>query len=93
MRRYFTFGRNHMSNYPLPPRGGVLADYWVTVDTTAKGALSHRGLFIEHFTNRYCPAPNQFAFEYGDDNFKPAYFPGGELCVITDDGIAKLGGG
>jgi hypothetical protein len=24
----FTFGQNHMTNYPLP-NGGRLADYWV----------------------------------------------------------------
>ena len=87
--RYFTFGQIHTSTYPLPSPGygGKLSDYWVTVDLSAGGGNDHRALFMDNFTRHYCPRPLQFALEYSDANHKPEYFPGGELCRITEKGI------
>lgn len=84
----FTFGQNHMTNYPLH-LGGRIADYWVTVDLPASMAGQHREWFIKHFTNHHCPRPNQFAMEYDEPRFNPEYFPGGELCVIDENGIRQ----
>lgn len=36
----------------------------------------------------YCPRPNQFVMEYDESRFNEEYFPGGELCRITEEGIA-----
>ncbi len=85
-RSHFTFGQDHMSNYPLPG-GGRLADYWVTVELPNGSELSHRDVFIDRFTKYHCPRPMQFAMEYDDARFKPDYFPGGQLCLITENGI------
>lgn len=82
---HFTFGQSHMTNYPLPS-GGRIADYWVTVDLP-KGRKDHRNVFIENFTSAHCPWPLQFAMEYTQSRFNPEYFPGGELCVIDENGI------
>jgi hypothetical protein len=81
---YFTFGQNHMTNFPLP-RGGRLADYWVAVeiqDEDIDDDYNHRYLFVQEFSSKYCPTPNQFAFEYTDETFKGGYFPNGELTRI-----------
>ncbi len=75
-----------MSNYPLPA-GGRLADYWVTVFLPEEMAGQHRAVFIREFTERHCPSPLQFGMEYDDVRFKPDYFPGGQLCLITENGI------
>jgi hypothetical protein len=83
----FTFGQSHMTNFPLP-NGGRIADYWVTVDLPESMAGEHRTVFIEQFTSHYCPRPNQFAMEYDESRFNEEYFPGGELCRITEEGIA-----
>lgn len=85
-RSHFTFGSSHMTNFPLP-RGGTIADYWVTVELPEEMAGMHRDVFIEHFTTHYCPRPNQFSMEYDDGRFNAAYFPGGQLCLITERGI------
>lgn len=77
---YFTFGQEHMAAVSFP-RGGRLADYWVTVEAEN----NHREHFIKRFTEPYCPRPMQFAMEYTADSFKPEYFPGGELARITID--------
>ncbi len=83
---HFTFGQSHMTNYPLP-RGGRIADYWVTVDLPESMAGEHRDVFIREFTSHHCPRPNQFAMEYDTARLQPDYFPGGQLCLITEDGI------
>jgi len=85
-RAHFTFGQAHMTNYPLP-RGGSIADYWVTVSLPDDSDLTHRDVFIQHFTTHHCPRPMQFAMEYEDHRLNPDYFPGGQLCVITENGI------
>lgn len=77
---YFTFGQSHMANVALP-NGGKLADYWVAVEAEA----DHRKHFIEQFTEPLCPRPMQFAMEYTDDNFKPEFFPGGEIARIVSN--------
>jgi len=82
---YFTFGQDHMTSYPLS-NGGKIADYWVTV-SLMPGNWKHREVFVEYFTSYHCPRPMQFAMEYSEKTFKPDYFPGGELCVITENGI------
>ena len=87
-RSYFTFGHSHMTNYPLP-YGGTIADYWVTVELPEEMAGEHRDVFIREFTERHCPRPNQFAFEYDDSRLDSKYFPGGQLCLITEEGIQK----
>ena len=84
---YFTFGSRHMTNFPLP-NGGIIADYWIRVDLP-KDSTAHRAMFIEHFTARHCPTKDQFSFEYTMENFQPGFFPGGELAVITEDGLVK----
>lgn len=86
-RSHFTFGQSHMSSYPLPEGGGRLADYWVTVDLPESMAGQHMDVFIREFTSAYCPRQNQFAMEYDPSTFRPEYFPGGELCVIDENGI------
>ena len=85
-RSIFTFGQSHMTNFPLP-HGGRIADYWVTVDLPESMAGQHRDVFIREFTERHCPRPNQFAMEYDESRFESAYFPGGQLCFITEKGI------
>lgn len=85
---YFTFGQDHMTNYPLPGPGR-LADFWVTVDLPEQMQGHARSIFIREFTERYCPRANQFAFQYEECTFKPEYFPGGELCRITEGGLQK----
>lgn len=72
--RYFTFGQSHTANIILP-RGGRLADYWVTV----VAEKDHRKLLIDKFTSVFCPSPHQFAFEYNITNFLPEYCSKGEL--------------
>jgi len=87
--RHFTFGQNHMTNFPLP-RGGRIADYWVTVELPDDYEPYHpRQMFIGHFTNHYCPSPMQFAMEYEEGTLDESFFPGGELCRITENGIQK----
>ena len=81
---YFTFGTSHMCSYPLPGPGHV-SDYWVTVTLPEDYHLTHREVFMRQFTGYYCATPYQFSFEYAD-NFKPQYFPGGELTEITEGG-------
>jgi hypothetical protein len=76
-----------MSSYPHKA-GGRLADYFVTVDLPEGFELTHREVFMRDFTSRYCPRDSQFAFEY--DQARPldsSYFPRGELCRITEEGI------
>ena len=84
--RYFTFGHDHMACVEFP-RGGRLADYWVAVEAVDK----HRDYFIEKFTTHFCPRPMQFAMEYDESNFKPKYFPLGELTriVVPDDAHSR----
>ncbi len=84
---YFTFGQDHMTNFPLP-RGGRIADYWVRVNLP-KYALNHRELFIMLFTSYHCPSRMQFAMQYSEDSFEPEFFPNGELCLITEGGIQR----
>lgn len=84
--RYFAFGQDHMTSYPLPGPG-VLPDFWVAVSLPPDHPVPHRTVFIEHFTSVYCPRPTQFAFEYGADRWDYSFFPGGELCHINEDGI------
>lgn len=86
IKKHFTFGSGHMSNFPLP-KGGLLTDYWVTVELPEGLDKSHREMFVEHFTSRYCPRPMQFAMEYEDNDLNPMFFPGGQLCTITSVGI------
>ncbi len=83
-RHYFTFGTNHMTNFPLP-HGGRLADYWVTVEAEE----DHRKIFMDQFTEHYCPRRVQFSMEYDDDDFNREYFPNGELCVVRSTGIVR----
>lgn len=84
---HFTFGQSHMSSYTLP-RAGRLADFWVTVEADSFGEA--RQLFCDHFTQPYCPRPMQWSFQYEDSEFKPEYFPGGQLCLIRKgEGIVK----
>lgn len=85
-RSHFTFGQSHMTNYPLP-RGGRIADYWVTVELPEELAGLHRDYFIRYFTEVHCPQRNQFAMEYDDSTLRSEYFPGGQLCVIDEFGI------
>lgn len=83
---YFTFGQDHMTSYPFP-KAGRLADFWVTVDLPASHFEHHRAVFMREFTEKHCPRPTQFALEYEAADFKPEYFPGGELCRITEGGV------
>ena len=85
--RYFTFGQDHMTNYPLP-RGGRICDYWVRVNLP-RGSGSHRQMFVERFTKYHCPHQSQWAFEYTEGEFKPEFFPRGELCVVTETVISN----
>lgn len=85
-RSIFTFGQSHMTNFPLP-NGGRIADYWVTVELSEEMAGEHRSVFIREFTERHCPRPNQFAMEYDESRFNPEYFLGGQLCLITENGV------
>ena len=84
---YFTFGQGHMTNFPLP-HGGRIAYYWVRVDLYEKCPMTHREIFISQFTTYYCPCPMQWAMEY-DEEPSEAYFPKGELCVVTIDGVQR----
>lgn len=83
---HFTFGQAHMTSFPLP-EGGRLADYWVSVTLPTTTEESHRAVFIREFMEKYCPNPAQFAFEYDDDKFERKWFPNGQLCLITSNGI------
>ena len=87
---FFTFGQVHMTSFTLPI-GGRLADYWVKVKLPADHRASHRAVFVELFTTRYCPSPDQFGFEYVGDDFAASYFPAGLLCTITENGIERNG--
>lgn len=83
---YFTFGQVHMANYTLP-KAGRLADFWVEVNLPLNHEVHHREIFIRDFTTHYCPRPSQFAFEYEEGTLKKEHFPGGQLCLITEEGI------
>lgn len=85
--KYFTFGQSHMTNHPLPLGSRRLADCWVEV-LLPNNRSDHRELFIELFTSRYCPTPDQFAFEYDASEFDPDYFPGGRIARITEHGLS-----
>lgn len=87
-KAYFTFGQDHKTSYPLPA-GGRLADFWVAVDLPERMQSHARAIFMREFTQRFCPRAIQFAFQYEECTFKPQYFPGGELCRITEDGIQE----
>jgi hypothetical protein len=86
MRHYFTFGQTHMTNFHLPA-AGRLADFWVAVDLPEGHPVSHREVFIRHFADHHLPRPQQWAFEYDENSLKPEFFPGGELCLITQNGV------
>ena len=88
VKHHFTFGANHMCSFPLPGPGHV-SDYWVTVDLPAGHPETHREVFIREFTERHCPRALQFSFEYDEGQLKEHYFPGGELCVITEEGVGQ----
>ena len=85
---FFTFGQTHTTTNDLP-RGGRLADYWVTVSLPEHLKNLHRLVFVDEFTSKYCPHPLQFAFEYDDhlNPLDPEYYPKGELCVIDENGV------
>lgn len=85
----FTFGQSHMSSFPLPKKGGRLADYWVEVDIPRSHPFDHRSVFIEHFTEEYCPRPMQWNVEYTSSAFQKEYFTGGCLCKINEFGIIE----
>jgi hypothetical protein len=86
---YFTFGSSHTISAILP-RGGTLADYWVRVSLPEDYPISPRRVFVEKFTEIYCPNSAQFAFEYyGGEKLDKSYFRKGELCLITEDGIIE----
>lgn len=86
IRSHFTFGQDHVTTLELP-RGGRLADYWVTVELPDKWHELPRDFFVREFTSRYCPRPSQFAFEYRDGELRRGYFPMGQLCVVTEEGV------
>ncbi len=85
---HFTFGKDHMTNFPLTPRSGRLFDYWVTVELPDDHPISHRGMFFSHFTEHHCPHSRQFAEEY-DHDMDRDIFPGGQLCMITEFGLQR----
>ena len=87
INHHFTFGQGHMSSFPLPAGGGRLADYWVTVSLPPELDGRHREFFIDKFSSHYCPRPNQFAMQYDDKTMKAEYFPGGQLCLVTEHGV------
>jgi hypothetical protein len=80
--RHFTFGQSHMCNHP--EARGLLADHWVSVELPRDHPRSHREVFIAQFTSRYCPRPEQFAFEYPDRMLDPQHFPRGQLALIQE---------
>ena len=76
--RYFTFGQDHTSHFPLP-RGGKLGDYWVAVESDED---DHRELFIDQFASKQCPRPEQFGFEYREGSLGKHLYLRGELLRI-----------
>jgi hypothetical protein len=80
--RHFTFGSDHMCNHPNLK--GRLADHWVSVRLPFGHPRSHREVFIEQFTTKYCPDPYQFSFEYPDAVLEQVYFPLGQLVLIHE---------
>lgn len=89
IKTFFTFGQNNSTSFDLPD-GHRIADYWVEVHLPAHSRLRARPLFIEHFTTPYCPRPEQFGFQYYEDEFEERFFPCGCLCVINEEGIVGL---
>jgi hypothetical protein len=80
--RHFTFGSGHACSHP--EMRSHISNHWVSVTLPEGHAKTHRQVFIEQFTEHYCPRPNQFAFEYGDNLFDATYFPAGELVEIKE---------
>jgi len=83
---YFTFGQNHMTNYPFP-RPGRLADYIVKVTLPQNSPFDHRTIFIDKFMHYHCPSNSQFSMEYTAEGFRPEHFPAGILCELDEHGI------
>ncbi len=77
---YFTFGSNHMSNHH--DLRGPLRDHWVAVELPISASITHRAVFFDLFAVVYLPYPTQWGFQYPEAEFKPEYFPLGELCRI-----------
>ncbi|WP_293916587.1 MULTISPECIES: hypothetical protein [unclassified Sphingobacterium] len=73
---YFTFGSEHFLF-----NGMSLFGYWVRV--VAEDYDKARGVFIESFTKLYMSSPEKFSWQYNEQNFQPAMFPGGEYMVIN----------
>lgn len=74
---YFTFGSNHITT-----DGVAMENYWVRVVATDYGIA--RNIFVEQFTKVRMSAPDKFAFQYDDTDFKPHYFPRGEYEVFYE---------
>ena len=87
----FTFGSGHMTSYPLP-RGGTISDYWVEVELPVDFPMNHREFFMKYFTDRFCPRPEQFSFEYSLGQLKPEYFPGGCIARLNYNGFEDTQG-
>lgn len=72
---YFTFGSKHVTNNEVK-----MQHYWVRV--IAHNFEMARHIFIHEFTFKQMPNPNNFAFQYEEENFKPEFCVLGEYKVI-----------
>lgn len=74
---YFTFGQSHYDN-----EGRPLKNYYVEVHSTSYD--NARNCFLNRFASHYLPKPDQWSFQYAEEDFNANYFPFGRYMLIED---------